>query len=107
MTITPIPATSNTNRFQRYGKAFATVSLAELANHDGTLARVEESGSEGFYVEVARWDAAADQWARYAFLKVFDSTTAQALADQINANSAQLPVFSRLPNHSDIHRHAH
>ena len=35
-------------------------------------ARAEASGSEGCYVEVARWDREAVEWCKFAFLKILD-----------------------------------
>jgi len=82
--------------------------LDEARAHDGDFwAHAEDSGCEGTYIEVARWqDGPGDtwgRWCRYCFLKVFggelptlacdpDSDlnghgTALAMADEINAAS--------------------
>lgn len=45
--------------------------VQESGSDHGLVARAEDSGCEGCYVEVARWNPNAKQWQRYAFLKVF------------------------------------
>ena len=90
----------------------------------GFFASAEESGSEGCYVEVARWEHGADchtgRWCRYAFLKCFggeDMTlerqgvtipeqlgsvaTADRIAARINlaSGSHQVPFIHKLPNY--------
>jgi hypothetical protein len=64
-------------RFNLYGgETFESLTYNELlalAEECGMLyARAEFSGSEGCYVEVARWNNKAGQWQRFAFEKVFD-----------------------------------
>ena len=52
--------------------ATARVSVADLQAKDQAgeyWAHVENSGSEGFYCEVARWHEGAREWRRYAFQK--------------------------------------
>ena len=61
------------------------------------LARAENSGSEGCYVEVAKWNESTERWERYAFEKYFGGehpgdddlatcmSTAEKYAAEINA----------------------
>lgn len=64
-------------RFCRYGHGFdlpmseLIVAVKDSTVDDGLVARAENSGSEGCYIEVARWNKDAQRWQRYAFLKVF------------------------------------
>ena len=65
-----------TVRFTLYGDTWRNMSYHELlalAEDTGMLhARAEDSGCEGVYVEVARWNDKARQWQRFAFEKFFD-----------------------------------
>ena len=92
-----------TRRFCVYGSATSPSpgvtleELLDLAASGDLLARVENSGSEGLYVEVARWkygeDCHSGAWHRYAFRKCLGGEPsgalqdAQCLADTINAAS--------------------
>lgn len=78
------------------GEGFSSVRLGQLSQDPDVVARVEQSGSEGFYVEAIRWDEGASRWERYAFEKVFDLTEAEVLANRINQNSGTSPVFHRM-----------
>ncbi len=73
-----------------------SVTVDELAADENCVARLEQSGSEGYYVEVARWDDDAG-WYRYAFNKFFDFDEAELIESLININSGMLPVFHKLP----------
>ncbi len=56
------------------GQLSRGVSLADLlkvASEWCLFARAEDSGSEGCYVEVARWNAKTHRWERFAFEKCF------------------------------------
>lgn len=71
---------------------------AENAKTGLLLARAENSGCEGCYVEVAKWNTETDRWERYAFEKYFGGehpsevdddrvscfTTAEKFAAEIN-----------------------
>lgn len=47
--------------------------VLRVAEETGMIfARAEYSGSEGCYVEVARWNQEWNEWQRFAFCKVFD-----------------------------------
>lgn len=107
--------------FSRYtgGADCAHVSLRTLFG-GGELpcgefvARAEFSGSEGCYVEVARWNEEFGCWQKFAFLKFFggeywrslgDEATAERLASIINKRNGservslihRLPVFCEQP----------
>jgi len=59
-------------KFSVYGTEFmAFISLQELIeDKDDLMVRIEESGSEGYYVEVAMWNDTLHIWQRYCFLKL-------------------------------------
>lgn len=61
------------------------LSLEDLVNHNlehqDLWARVEFSGSESCYVEVARWNNTANRWERYAFCKMMDVEIEDESAD--------------------------
>lgn len=98
-----------------------TVTLDDLLKHQkehgDLLARAENSGSEGCYVEVARWKPGSDchsgSWRRYAFRKYFDgehkpdeSLSASDIAEHYAAiinvlGSENIEFIYRLPNWSD------
>lgn len=64
-------------RFARYGLGRDLLmsemikGVQDAGPDHGLVARAENSGCEGCYIEVARWNPSANQWQRYAFLKVF------------------------------------
>ena len=64
-------------RLSRYGAKIIGdgITLDELIalnrEEQGYAARVENSGCEGSYVEVARWSMERRRWERFAFLKCF------------------------------------
>ncbi len=95
--------------FQQYGDGLNAAYLSELValqNETGgdLLARVEESGSEGQYCEVARWSDVWG-WTRFAFYKFLggEGLTAQDATDQIN-NAAwhrgKCSLIHRLPDYA-------
>jgi len=55
-------------RFILYGD-YKSIPLSEFKNTSHCYARVENSGCEGYYVEVARWNEDINKWQRYAFAK--------------------------------------
>jgi hypothetical protein len=82
------------------------IGLSELISDNDTVARVEQSASEGFCVEVIKWKVieahqpGSDHWARFAFTKVFDEKEALDLADKINAKKGYAKIFhSVFPNY--------
>lgn len=96
--------TSTNERFSLYGREYDAVTLDELSKDEDAVARVEQSGSEGFYVEVARWNEDANRWERYAFLKVFEQGVASALERTINGASPSMsPIFHNMPNYTNNH----
>jgi hypothetical protein len=70
---------------------------------DGLLARVEKSGSEGFYVEVARWNETNQSYQRFCFLKLFNEPDAEEVANAINWNfrSHLCGLIHSLPNYGE------
>lgn len=83
---------SYTNRFSLYGDAMLRgITLEELValqteTGGALLARSEDSGSEGRYCEVARWNERTSRWERFAFYKYLDDPLddANAAANVIN-----------------------
>jgi hypothetical protein len=64
--------------YSQEGKTYRGLSLEqllEIAKDGSILARAEDSGCEGCYIEVARWkqgkDCHSGNWYRFAFEKVF------------------------------------
>jgi hypothetical protein len=87
--------------FTVYGAGWQCISYADLLKHarehKDLMARAENSGCEGCYIEVARWNQTTERWERYCFEKVFGGEhsekadarvssfeTAQKFADEIN-----------------------
>lgn len=66
---------TNDIRFKIYGKSFESVTLGDLLAHqaeNGDLwANAENSGCEGHYCEVARWNTNNHRFERFAFCKFF------------------------------------
>ena len=83
-------------RFSKYAAAFEGIPVTELMADPDVVARVECSGSEGYYVECIRWSDSASEWQRYAFLKLFEIEEANRFEAAINANAMHAPVFSRI-----------
>ena len=80
---------------QQHFRMQVPISLAVLLRVPDLWAHAERSGSEGCYVEVARWSELRQRWERFAFAKVFggeikeqpdlgDNETAILLANFIN-----------------------
>jgi hypothetical protein len=102
-----------TERFSLYGEVWNGIdypALLEQAKETGLLARAEDSGCEGCYVEVARWNDDARQWQRYAFLKCFGGEdgidgssreTADRIAAAINAPAGRYAsLIHNMPNYA-------
>jgi hypothetical protein len=94
-------------RFALYAEAWKPgvwlSDLEKLGSELDLLARVENSGSEGEYCEVARWDVVW-HWTRYAFCKFLggEGLTAQEAADRINNacwHKGKAPLIHGLPNY--------
>jgi hypothetical protein len=82
--------------FNQYGQA-DSISAFDLISNKDCVARVELSGSEGFYVEVVKW--CDDQgWCRFAFRKFFDKSEAQNWKKLINTNSGMAKIFHTFQN---------
>jgi len=85
-------------RFSLYSQlAFEFVSSDTLIKDSDCVARVEQSGSEGFYVEVAKWNEDYQQWMRHAFKKFFQQEAAKLWAARINATNEMVQIFHTLP----------
>jgi len=101
--------------YSLYGRLCARISREQLLaeqRRDGMLfARTEQSGSEGCYVEVARWSEARGRWERYAFLKFLNGDdphfpscveAASRYAGEINAPALpHAPIIHRMPTWVD------
>lgn len=62
--------------FNHYGSSMALrhIPLADLlkaAEAGDVFARSEDSGCEGVYVEVAKWNGRTNRWERFVFDKLF------------------------------------
>jgi hypothetical protein len=94
-------------RLTKYGQeAFDGIAFDELlAEQKRELcywARVENSGSEGIYLEVACWNDRTHCWQRYAFLKFENNKDRQPhhLAKEINAHcGSHMSVIHVMPNY--------
>lgn len=106
-----------TTRFCAYGsevlgEGHTLAQLIEFQKSEGSLfARAENSGSEGCYCEVARWNLKTHRFERFAFLKCFGGEwtdeitsageTAAKFADAINnAGHHGLSVVHVMPQYS-------
>lgn len=64
------------------------VSLRSLLKVKDLWARAEQSGCEGCYVEVAKWNAGSQRWERFAFEKFFGGE----MWDGLNAEETAMRV---------------
>ncbi len=56
--------------FSQYGEECNHIKVSELIKiKDECIARVENSGSEGIYCEIARWNPKTQKYQRFAFAK--------------------------------------
>tara|TARA_Y100001972_G_scaffold82164_1_gene99971 strand:- start:7726 stop:8022 length:297 start_codon:yes stop_codon:yes gene_type:complete len=91
----------DSTRFSRYSDtSFQSITLALLIEDEGCVARVEDSGSENVYVEVAKWHDSAG-WCRYAFLKCEVLEEAVEMASKININSLDSKIFHTFKNYPE------
>ncbi|MCH8553223.1 MAG: hypothetical protein LAT62_14895 [Natronospirillum sp.] len=80
--------------FTQYGPGgYDGLDALTLIENPDCTARVEQSGSEGFYVEVLIWSD-RDGWRRYAYRKFFDLAVAKGWENAINGSHLP-PVFHR------------
>lgn len=94
-------------------KAQSGQDVPDTSDVPDLLARAECSGSEGCYVEVARWSYLRERWERFAFEKCLggeikefpdlgDIETCDLIADFINERMKQgrgrPPLVNSLPN---------
>lgn len=75
------------------------MKISEIKKIPGMFARVECSGSEGFFVEIAKFDYVAKKTYRFAFWKCFDRDEATAIVDEINSPLESL--IHNMPNYAD------
>ena len=98
--------------FTKYGRPMVDIGLTDLIGHNrihGDLwARAEDSGCEGCYCEVARWDKENRRWSRYAFEKYFGDEhhtgwqLANAAAGAINGGREDdLVLIHSMPNYGE------
>lgn len=103
-----------------YGKGLRSVSLEsliELQRETQQLwAHAEESGCEGCYCEVSRWNDSTRRWERFAFEKYFGGEhpdkpdancieTAQYVATLINAHGYIVefsPIVHSMPSYGEL-----
>jgi len=73
--------------WKRTGKMLPSrnVSLRTLLKVKSLWARAENSGSEGCYVEVAKWNFVSNRWERFAFEKFFGGEMWDDLGDEQTA----------------------
>ena len=79
--------------FSLYGNVMGGIQGKNLIDldlgkdHGCIWAHVENSGSEGWYVEIARWHEKSSEWRRYAFKKYlggeFGEMTARECANYV------------------------
>ncbi len=87
-------------RFVRYGKEWGEGNLdlegvlKDQAENRMLWARVESSGSEGIYVEVAKWNEKSHQWQRWAFCKFENAKDPKAHKVAKQINSGMFPWMS-------------
>lgn len=72
--------------FMYYGHALDRISLNELKEVEGCVARTENSGSEGYYCEVVRWNDKAGKYQRFAFCKFLGGELHEIIDDLDSAN---------------------
>lgn len=85
--------------FSRYFNETPVQSISLRALLDGVvcgdlMARAEESGCEGCYIEVARWNDKLRQWQRFAFEKVFGGE--EGGQDGESARDAAIRIANRI-----------
>lgn len=96
-----LPTVKPSPVFSQYGKTFSALQEADLVKDENCVARVEQSGSEGFVVEVIKWIDDA-RWERYAFSKFFDACEAKECEAKINENSGMSKVFHLMCSRVEI-----
>jgi len=92
---------------------------AHNREHGDLLARAENSGCEGHYVEVARWSYKRERWERYCHCKFLGGDDreradwppkklaehyAREINDAYNDNQADLALIHKLPNWAEDDR---
>ena len=79
------------------------IKYIDVLFEDGLLARTEKSGSEGFYVEVARWNYTIQAYQRFCFLKLFEQSAADEITNAINNHfcSDLCALIHSLPNYGE------
>ena len=70
--------------------------LFHISLEEPLIARVEESGSEGFYVEIARWSDKSESWCAYAYNKYYDKKEAQFVARLLDKGIETELLISKL-----------
>lgn len=63
---------ANPNRgFGRYGRSMGSIKVSELRDMQDVRAETADSGCEGMYCEVAKWNERKKRWERFAYQKFF------------------------------------
>lgn len=105
------------NHYALYNNVAQSFDHAALCAHNrehgDLLARAENSGCEGFYVEVARWSFKRERWERYCHFKFLGGEDrerpdwppkrlaehyAREINDAYNENQGDLALIHKLPN---------
>ena len=81
----------NNFNFMSYGSQ-KYIDLNTLKKVEGCIARTEDSGSEGYYTEIARWNPKVNKFQKYAFCKFLggeiedtnDLTCANKVTEELN-----------------------
>lgn len=77
-----------------------TIALNELLKIDDLFAKVENSGSEGYYVEVARFNEVKGTYQRYAFCKLYNVDSAIRTVSRIN-KFPYIPLIHNMEDYND------
>ena len=93
---------------------FGGVKCYSICQMDDVFARAEESGCEGMYVEVAKWNEKNKQWQRYAFFKFLGGEIgddlsceeeARIVAEMINKGRDSESFIHNLPDYKEVACH--
>jgi hypothetical protein len=91
-------------RFSLYGshlrKCLKSLTWKQLIRIPGLFARAEDSGCEGCYVEIAKWNRHTGRYERFAFDKFFGGELWQDASAETTA--ARVATMVNLASRSDI-----
>lgn len=95
------------HQYTSFGNLYSISQLVELRRTAGVVARVENSGCEGYFVEIARWSDKNTRWEKFAFNKFLGGEiceddnalkTAEKVRDLINGTDQQENIFHMMPS---------